>query len=411
MSTLVYVMNQTGNPLMPCKPSKARKLLRDGKARVITRCPFTIKLLWDCEEHVQEVILSVDKGSHHTGFSCVGNGEILLSGEIEHRGDVKNKMDDRRANRQRRRGRLWYRPKRFLNRGSSKRSGRLPPTIKTNVEEVIRVKKAIPLPISHIVVEDVQVDIARLNTPTLSGSQYQDPTRLDENLRMACLMRDGYTCQHCSVQSVRLEAHHIVFRAQGGKDTLTNLLTLCETCHKKVHHGKIQLERAGVSGHLDQIAQHTMQGKSYLYATLGTDVPLSMLFGYQTATLRKARGLPKTHDADALCIATYHCGEMVAYDRENFYRVSFRPRRTRRQYHTLPRKGQGRVRYQVNEVLEGFRKGDVVRVKGKYVKQINSIYSNGYLAFPRVKGEPNQALPRDCQLLEREPTILWEKAS
>jgi hypothetical protein len=52
-----------------------------------------------------------------------------------------------------------------------------------------------------------------------------------------------------------------------------------------------------------------------------------------------------------------------------------------------------------------------VRVKGKYVKQINSIYSNGYLAFPRVKGKPNQARPQDCQLLERERTILWEKSS
>ena len=224
-------------------------------------------------------------------------------------------------------------------------------------------------------------------------------------------MRDGYTCQHCGAQSVRLEAHHIVFREQGGKDTLTNLLTLCEACHKKVHKGKVKLEGTGVSGYLDQIAQRTMQGKSYLYATLRADVPLSTLFGYQTATLRKARGLPKTHDADALCIATYHSGEMVPYDRKHFYTVSFRSRRTRRQYHMLPRKGQGRVKYQVNDELAGFRKRDIVRVKGRYIKQINSIYSNGYLAFPRVKGEPNQALPRDCQLLEREQTILWRKAS
>jgi hypothetical protein len=43
-----------------------------------------------------------------------------------------------------------------------------------------------------------------------------------------------------------------------------------------------------------------------------------------------------------------------------------------------------------------------------YVKQINSIYSNGYLAFPRVKGEPNAARPRDCQVLERGGTMLWE---
>jgi hypothetical protein len=375
------------------------------------RSPFTIQLLWDCEEHVQEIIAGIDKGSHITGLSCVGKGEILLSGEIHHRLDVKEKMDGRRAHRRSRRNRKWYRPARFQNRASSKRSGRLPVSIKTNVEEVIRVVKRLPLPISSIVIEDVQVDIARLNNPMLKGSQYQDPTRLDENLRIACLMRDGYTCQHCGKREVRLEAHHIVFRERGGKDTLDNLLTLCDQCHRKLHQGKITLKVAGVHGHLDQIAQRSMQGKSYLYATLGAQTPLSTLFGYQTATLRKARDLPKEHDIDALCIATYQSGEAIPYHRERFYSISFCPRRTRRQYRDLPCKGQGRVKYQVNEVLAGFRKGDVVRVKGKYVKQINSIYSSGRLAFKRVKGQPAAAQPKDCQLLERGQTILWEKVT
>jgi hypothetical protein len=409
MSSVVYVINYNGHPLMPCTPAKARKLLRDSKAEVIGRCPFTIRLLWECEEQVQEVVLGIDKGSHSTGFCCVGNGNLLLSGEIQHRLDVKDKMENRRTNRRNCRSRKWYRPKRFLNRASSKRSKRLPPSIKTNVEEVIRIVEHIPLPVSRTVIEDVQVDIARLNDPALCGSRYQDPTRLDENLRIACLMRDGYQCQQCGKRKCRLEAHHLIYREHGGKDTLPNLLTLCETCHHMVHQGAITLKVTGVRGHLDQIAQRTMQGKSYLYAALGEQTPFATLFGYQTAALRKARGLPKAHDVDALCIATYETGEMVPYDREHFYRITFRPRRTRRQYHDLPRKGQGRVRYQVNEQLEGFRKGDIVRVKGRYIKWINAIYSEGRLAFKRVKGEPPSALPKDCQLLERGRTILWEK--
>src|SRR5438034_6204852 len=199
--------------------------------------------------------MGIDKGSRVTGIACVGKEEILLSGEIHHRLDVKEKMENRRAHRRSRRNRKWYRPKRFSNRSSSKRSGRLPPSIKTNVEEVIRVIKFLPLPISSIVIEDVQVDIARLNNPTLKGSQYQDPTRLDENLRIACLMRDGYTCQQCRKRHVRLHAHHLLFHSQGGKNTLSNLLTLCEQCHQRLHQGKITLKVTGVSGHLDQIAQ------------------------------------------------------------------------------------------------------------------------------------------------------------
>ena len=50
-----------------------------------------------------------------------------------------------------------------------------------------------------------------------------------------------------------------------------------------------------------------------------------------------------------------------------------------------------------------------MRVKGTFVKQINSIYSTGYLAFPRVKAEPAVAQLKDCVLLERGTTILWQK--
>ncbi len=438
----VYVKNKNGNPLMPCKPAKARKLLRDGKAKVVNRCPFTIQLLWDCQENVQEVTVGIDKGSRITGVSCVANGRILMSGEIHHRIDIKDKMDARRANRRNRRNRKWYRPKRFLNRASSRKSGRLPPSIKANVEEVIRVVRRIPLPISHIVIEDVQVDIARLNAPkrkdseTLSprliGKAYQQSNRLDENLRIATLMRDGFRCTQCKKKKTRLDAHHILWKEHGGKDTIENLITLCKPCHRKVHQGKLQLDVDGVSGFNDVIAQRTMQGKTYLYKELSKQASLDKVFGYQISAYRKSLSLPKTHNIDALCVATYQTGEVISAEGfsaprcnrdvritprrdasqaqgENFYKINFRPRQNRRQYHDLPRKGLGRVRYQVNAELDGFRKGDIVRIKGIWVKQINSIYSNGYLAFARIKGEPNSAKPKDCQLLQRGQTMVWKK--
>ncbi len=232
---LVYVLNKNGNRLMPCKASKARKLLRYGKAKIINYSPFTIQLLWDCEENVQEVTLGIDKGSKISGFSCLGKGQILLSAEIQHRVDIKSKMDSRRSNRRNRRNRKWYRPARFNNRASSKRSGKLPPSIRANVEEIIRVVKKIPLPISRIVIEDVQVDIARLNEPNLEGKAYQLSNRLDENLRIATLMRDDYQCQYCGKKKIRLQVHHIIPIKSDGKNTIKNLLTLCYDCHNKVH--------------------------------------------------------------------------------------------------------------------------------------------------------------------------------
>ena len=403
---LVYVLNKNGNKLMPCKPAKARKLLRDGKARVIKRSPFTIQLNWDCEENVQSVTLGVDKGSHKTGFCCIGNGQILISGVIRHRLDIKKKMDARRNNRRARRNRKWYRPPRFDNRASSKRSGRLPPSVKANAEEVLRVVNKIPLPIADIVIEDVQIDIARLNNPDLWGKDYQKANRLDENLRLATLTRDGFKCTQCSATGVRLEAHHIVWRNRGGKDNVANLITLCDGCHKKVHAGEIVIG-GGADGFKDRIAQRTMQGKTRLYDELGRIASVEKVFGYQTAEYRKALGLPKEHDVDALCVATLLDGEIIPYHRDNFYEIKFRASQTRRMYYDLPRKGKGRVRYQVNTELGGFHKGDVVLVKGRWMKQINSICSNGRLSFLRIRDEPFSALPKDCRLLQKNSTILW----
>ena len=404
---LVYVINKNGKPLMPCKSAKARKLLRDGKAKIVNRCPFTIQLQWFCEENVQAVTLGIDKGSHQTGLCSVGFGQILFSGIINHRTDIKDKMTARRGNRCQRRSRKWYRPKRFLNRAASKRSGRLPPSIFANANEVIRVVGKIPLPISRINAEDVQVDIARLNNPNLTGTSYQQSNRLDENLRIATLMRDKYQCVSCGKKNVQLQAHHIVHQCQGGKDTIKNLITLCQQCHKKVHSGQFTLDVDGISGLKDQIAQRTMQGKSLIYKSLETVAPVFKVFGYQTASFRKSLDLPKDHDVDALCVATLDRRTVVPYHRDNFYTIKFRPRQTRRRYHDLPQKGKGRVPYQVNAELDGFRKGSLVRVKEKWTKQINSIYSNGRLAFARVKGEPGSARPEDCQLLLRGQTVVW----
>jgi len=392
---------------MPCKPAKARKLLRDGKAKPVKRVPFTIQLTWDCEENVQPITIGMDKGSKITGFCAIANGEILISGYINHRTDVKKNMETRAANRRQRRSRLWYRPPRFNNRASSSRRGRLPSSIKANADEVIRVVNKLPLPITSVIIEDVLIDIARLNDPNLKGSAYQKSNRLHENLRLATLLRDDFRCQQCRVKNTRLEAHHIKLTSEGGKDTINNLITLCSECHSKVHSGKIHLRKQGVSGFKDKIAQRTMQGKHYLYTSLSQKYGFSRVFGYQTAEFRKELGLPKDHDSDALAIATLGTGELINLHRDNFYNINFRPVQTRRRYHLLPTSKRGRVKYQINESSGSFRKGDLVLVKDRYVKQVNSIYSTGALAFKRVKGEPGSSMPKNCRLLERQSSIVF----
>ena len=410
----VFVINKNGKRLDPCKPAKARHLRKDKKAKVVDLSPFTIQLLWDCEEHVELTFRGYDVGSEETGFCIMSPTKgILLQGTNKHRTDVKKGMDSKRGNRKRRRSRLWYRKPRFDNRASSRKEGRLTPTAKTHADEIIRLHKKIPLPPSQLtVVEDVLIDIARINNSDLEGKEYQEPKRLDENLRLACLMRDGFRCFNCGKKNAKLHAHHIIPKSRGGKNTLDNLVTLCEDSHKKLHKGEIELKGLDGGNNLqDVVAQRTMQGKKYLYDELEKidGRPVEKVFGYETSEHRKRLGLEKTHAVDAFCILIMKIGLDMKYNEDNNYKINYRSRQTRKVYHDLPQKGKGRTKYQVNEELGGFRKGDIVKVKGKWRKQVNSIYSSGRLAFKRISGEPGDARPKDCRLLLKTRTIIWTR--
>ena len=50
---------------MPCSPAKARHLLKEKKAIVVRRTPFTIKLTIATGESKQPVSLGVDAGYKH----------------------------------------------------------------------------------------------------------------------------------------------------------------------------------------------------------------------------------------------------------------------------------------------------------------------------------------------------------
>jgi len=122
--------------------------------------------------------------------------------------------------------------------------------------------------------------------------------------------------QRRNLKETILSAHHIVWTSRGGKDSIYNLITLCVSCHDKVHEtgqsGNVKIKGGkvvtGMDGWSDKIAQRTMQGKAYLYDKLSQIASLSKVFGYQTSETRKSLGFPKSHSIDALCVAIYKTG-------------------------------------------------------------------------------------------------------
>ena len=113
----VYVLNKHGEPLMPCSPRKARLLLKQKKACVIKRTPFTVKLLYGSTGYNQPVTLGVDAGSKHIGISATTEKHELYREEATPRNDVVDLLSARRAFRRSRRNRKTrYRAPRFDNR-------------------------------------------------------------------------------------------------------------------------------------------------------------------------------------------------------------------------------------------------------------------------------------------------------
>lgn len=305
----VYVLDKNGQPLMPTQRfGKVRRLLRDKKAKVVKRCPFTIRLLYEPETKiVHDIVLGVDTGSKYVGVSCVGNNRVLYQAQVELRDDIKKKMDSRRVYRRSRRNRKTrYRKPRFLNRGNSIKKDRYCPTIVSKYyshEREIEFCKKI-LPIKDIVLEAGKFDTQLMEKPWLQEHKwaYQKGVNYGyANAREHALVRDSYICQCCGKKNCRLEVHHIKFRSEGGSDTLENLITLCEDCHRAVHLGKITLKLKGK--HKSNLRHATQMSiiRSMLLKKYSDAIET---FGFVTKANRENLSLKKDHYLDACVIAS-----------------------------------------------------------------------------------------------------------
>lgn len=310
---MVYVISQNKEPFMPCANVIARLLLKQGKAKVKRREPFTIKLKYETSSYTQDLTLGVDTGSGTIGTAVANDkGEIIYMSEVMVRNDITDKMTKRASYRRNRRSRKTrYRKARWLNRVNSIKPDRFSPTMQSklhnHIKEIEYIKSI--LPITTIVFEAGQFDTHLMKNPMLSLEKvrhwgYQQGANYNfENTRAMVLNRDNYICQHCKGKrkDSKLEIHHIIFRSQGGSDEESNLVTLCHTCHEKLHSGKINLKLQGkTKGNLKYATQMNLIRKQ-LFRIYPKAIET---FGYVTKANRFELGIEKEHYYDACIIAT-----------------------------------------------------------------------------------------------------------
>ena len=397
---------------MPCSPPKARKLLRAGKAVPVRRTPFVIQLTVPTGETKQPITLGVDAGYKHVGLSATTAKEELLASEVELRQDVTGLLSNRLALRRARRNRKTrYRAPRFANRVRSEHKGWLAPSVENRIQAHISRIEAVcrVLPITKIVIETASFDIQKIKNPEVEGTDYLQGEQLGFwNVREYVLFRDGHVCQACKGRSkdLILNVHHIESRKTGG-DAPGNLITLCEACHKAYHAGKLKQfsPRRGAS----------FRAETFMGLMRGTvlnrlrerhpELPVTNTYGYLTKHKRIVAGLPKTHCADAFCIA----GVLDA-KRRGEYLFQKQTRRHNRQIHKLTiLKGGVRKRHQAPYLVHGFRLFDKVLCK----REVGFIFgrrSSGAFDVRRLNGTKISAgiSYKKLSLLENRKMFLTE---
>ena len=234
----VFVLNTDKRPLNPVHPAQARQLLRNAKASVFKRFPFTLILKESkADEQVEPLRLKIDPGSKTTGIAIVNDAtnELIFVAEIEHRGSaIRDALTSRRQSRRNRRNRkTCYRQARFHNR--KRPNGWLAPSLMSRVYHIETwVKRFIRLAsVNAISQELVKFDAQKLQNPEIGGKEYQQGTLFGYEVREYLLEKFERTCVYCDQQNVPLQIEHIQPKARGGSNRISNLTLACEKCNLK----------------------------------------------------------------------------------------------------------------------------------------------------------------------------------
>ncbi len=314
----IFVIDTEKRPLNPIHPATARQLLRNKKAAVYRRFPFTLILKESRPDSpVSPLRLKIDPGAKFTGIALVNDstGEVVFAAELKHRGfAIRDALTSRRQLRRSRRNRKTrYRKARFLNR--TRPSGWLAPSLQSRIENiktwVNRLHKIVS--IEAISQELVRFDMQLMRNPDIQGKEYQQGTLAGYETREFLLEKWNRQCAYCGVKDVPLKIEHIQPRAKGGSNSITNLTLSCSKCNTKKGIKDIKDFLKKDPSRLEKILKQAKRPfadaaavNTTRFALLeflkSTGLPVETGSGGLTKFNRSQQNLEKTHWLDAACV-------------------------------------------------------------------------------------------------------------
>lgn len=427
---MVYVLSFEGKPLMPTNNAKARILLKQKKAKVITIKPFTIQLLYKTTTYTQPIILGIDSGYLNIGFSAATNKNELISGEVKLLQSIKERLYERSMYRKIRRRRLRYRKPKWNNR--KRKKDWLAPSIQHKLDSHIRFidKLYKILPITKIIIEVANFDIQKIKNPDISGKEYQQGDQLGFwNVREYVLHRDNHKCQNPNCKNKDknpiLEIHHLNHRKNGATERPDDLITLCNKCHTpKNHKGFLKDWKPKLKNFKDATFMSIVRW--FLVNQLKERYNnVEFTYGYITKKHRIDLGLEKSHYNDAFCITKGNnqkrCKENFNIEQirrnnrslEKFYDAKYIDIRTNekisaselncgRRTRNKNKNGENLKQYRGQKISKGqrrIRKGkyfyqpnDLVKYEGRIYTVRGSQNGGKYVALKEIKKVPKVEL-------------------
>ena len=336
---VVHVLNKHGVAVMPCSPRTARLLLKQNKAIIVDKRPFTIMLLYGSSGYTQEIELGVDTGDQNIGISLVQRTKVLMKMEIELRKSMEKKtliytrQEYRRGRRHRKVRhrrckfkhktvrRYMYNPKKKkmmwmkvkLAFTSPRPEGWLPPSIQSKIDHHIHwINKYLAVLPSKtkLTIEVAKFDIQHMQDPNIRGELYQLGRMYGfENVKSYVLAKFGYKCPICGHKfdnEHKARMHHISMKKNGATDNPDEFAPICEKCHTGENH----LDGAV----LDKLRRATKR-KEYREPTFMNILRLRLFKAFPNATFtygnitsadRKSLSLSKIHANDAVAVAMHN---------------------------------------------------------------------------------------------------------
>ena len=339
----VHVISKSGKPLAPTtRFGHVRILLKQKKAKVVCRRPFTIRLLYDTPDMAPDLYGGTDPGRTNIGNAVIDTeGRCVYCDKVETRNrEIPKLMAERKTHRTaRRRGERQNRKrlaKKHNTYSTKLANGRLLPGTKkpTMVKDIInqearfqnrKKKQPVTPSVRHLVETTLNhVDQIRRILPIKGWC-------LEANRFAFMNMEDG-SVQGIDFQNGRLKGyasadefvfdrqsgrcfccgrpiehyHHVKPRSEGGSDGPENKIGVCRSCHEKIHTGGIELDVEGYNKKYGALSVLN-QAIPYIYNGLTDRFGEENVFicsGRDTKGIREVAGLEKDHDIDALCIAS-----------------------------------------------------------------------------------------------------------